>query len=203
MMRNRILISIFTAVLFAFVLPTIFSCRKHSSDATCCCIVNLVHDNMPYQDKEYVDSLSPYPRKLILGCSIINMTERIVSVPFKTLDDTTCLSCFKVKLNHFDDIPIRVHLNRNVDLFNIMPHDTIYFDIAADIRLLNNGEVASLPLRDLLPLVKIEYNQDSYDKIRSKNEMAALRIGWNKNLIIMAEKKGNRKNLCGPGGPGL
>lgn len=144
---------------------------------------------MPYQDNDYVNSFSLYPRRIRLGCSIKNTSDRIVSLPFKTIQDTTCSSCFKVTINHTDEIPIVVEQAGYNDKYNLMPQDLIKFEICSLFFKYEKGKYGKKTLQDLLRQIKVEYQKDISDKSLSENEMADVFITWNKDLHIECEKK--------------
>ena len=153
---------------------------------------------MPYHDDDYVNSFSVYPRRLLIGCSIKNTSNKTVSIPFKSLQDTICSSGFTVSINHTDVIPIMVEELRYYDKFSIKPNETIEIDIRTFVYRYDKGKYAKMSLQDLLRLLNVEYEKDSNDKNLSENEMADVQITWNKNLGIHSDEKGNGNIQCGP-----
>lgn len=184
-------------MLFA-IFAYVTSCKKDNGHIYLECTINYVYDNMPYQDEKYVNSFAIYPRRLHLGCSVKNTSNRIVSLPFQTFVDTLCSSYFKITINNSDEISGRVERVGFYDNYNIKPNEIIQMDMMLFIWKYKNGKLSKLPLQDLLKLIKVEYVKDTNDKNLSENEMTGVIFKWNDNLHIMSEKKGDRTIKCGP-----
>ena len=194
---NKKIFQSYLGIVSIAILPFITGCRNNSH-CSLECTINYIRDNMPYDDDDYVNIFSEYPRRIRFGCTIKNTSDMIVSLPFKTMQDTTCSSCFKVMIKHTDEIPIMVEQIGYYDKYNLMPQEIIKLEICSLIFKYGKGKYGKMSLQDLLRLIKVEYEKDINDKSLSENKMVDVDIIWNKDLLIQCKKKGNRDNKCGP-----
>lgn len=187
-------------VLIFVILVNMVGCKEGHKDILLECAIEYVFDNMPYDDDEYVDSFLLYPRRVHLGCTIENTSDRIVSIPFKTFaNDTTPSSFFRVIVNDSDEfLPHIVSRIGRYDNYRIRPKEKISLEIKLLIRQYRDGILAKESLQDLLSQIRLEYVKDSADNHLSENEMADIIVKWNKELYIKNTKKGNRNLRCGP-----
>ncbi len=178
-------------VLIFVIMTNMVGCKEGHKDILLECSIEYVFDNMPYDDDEYVDSFPLYPRRVNLGCTIENTSDRIVSIPFKTFaNDTTPSSYFRVIINDSDEfLPSMVSRMGRYDNYRIRPKEKISMEMKFYIRQYRDGKLAKEPLRDLLSQMRLEYVKDSADNHLSDNEMANIIVKKKNVLYLNIEKK--------------